>query len=84
MGWYDGHDMGGGAWWFMGGFWLLVLALLALVVIKLLPSRTSDASSAARETPEDILDRRFARGEIDAAAYQEQRSVLEQSRGRRR
>jgi putative membrane protein len=52
--------------------------------VRLLPSRHHTQSGpASSETPEEILDRRFARGEIDVETYQAQRAALSESRGER-
>lgn len=80
MGGYGG--MGGGAWAFMGIFWVALLVLIVFLVVRLLPSG-GRRDPAGPESPEEILDRRFARGELDAEAYQAQRSALSSVRGRR-
>lgn len=80
MGWYD-HSMGWGAWLGMGLFWLLLLALIVFLVVRLLPSSDRPATGQYREAPEDILDRRFAQGEIDEQTYAAQRAALAQHRG---
>jgi putative membrane protein len=82
MGWYSG--MGWGAWVFMGGFWLVLLALIVWLVVRLLPSSDRSSTAGSGESPEDILDRRFARGEIDEQTYTAQRSALATARGSRR
>ena len=82
MGWY-GHGAGWGAWLGMGAFWLALLALIVFLIVRLLPSRDRPAGSAP-EPPEDILDRRFARGEIDEQTYAAQRAALAEHRGTRR
>jgi putative membrane protein len=81
MGWY-GDGMGYGAWIFMGLFWLALLAVIIWVVMRLLPTYR-DGESRKLDSPENILDRRFARGEIDAETYQAQRDVLTSARGPR-
>lgn len=83
MGWYGG-GMGYGAWMFMGVFWLVLLGLIIWAVVRLLPARGgSRGSRPEQDTPEEILDRRFARGEIDLETYQAQRSALAAARGPR-
>ena len=82
MGWYGG-GMGFGGWLFMGLFWVALLALIVWLVVQLLPSRNRPVSGQG-ESPEDILDRRFARGEIDEQTYTAQRAVLANTRGSRR
>jgi putative membrane protein len=82
MGWYGG-GMGLGAWLFMGGFWVLLLVGIVWLVVHLLPggSRTSTPQSPSAQ---EILDARFARGEIDEQAYAAARSALAAARGQGR
>jgi putative membrane protein len=82
MGWY-GMSMGLSGWLFMGLFWLALLVLVVWLVVRLLPSRERPASGG-QDSPEEILDRRFARGEIDEQTYAAQRAVLANARGPRR
>ncbi len=82
MGWY-GPGMGFGAWLFMGLFWLVLLGVIVWAVVRLLPGGHDSSGTSARETPEEILDRRFARGELDVETYQAQRAALAQARGER-
>jgi putative membrane protein len=82
MGGY-GTGMGWGAWLFMGGFWVLLLVLIVWLVVRLLPTGSRPAQSGG-ESPEEILDRRFARGEIDEHAYAVARAALTATRGPRR
>jgi putative membrane protein len=79
MGWYGG--MGLWAWLFMGTFWVALLALIVWLVVRLLPSGSRPPVSTGVESPEDILDRRFARGEIDEQSYAAQRAALAAHRG---
>jgi putative membrane protein len=79
MGWYGG-GMGYGAWMFMGLFWLVLLGLVIWAVVRLLPDRRHDQRRDV-DSPEEILDRRFARGEIDLDTYQAQRTALAAMRG---
>lgn len=81
--------MGYGGWGFMpmGGMlgmvllWVVLLALVVWAVSRLLPGRRpGGGSSEPMETPEQILDRRFARGEIDLETYQAQRTALTNAR----
>jgi len=68
----------------MGVFWLLLLAVIVFAVVRLLPGASASEShrdsTARRESPEDILDRRFAHGELDLETYQQQRTALAQHR----
>ena len=72
MGWYQ-DGMGWGGWLLMT---LAMVAFWALVVFAVVALFRSDAPGAARRTPEQILDERLARGEIDAAEYQARRDAL--------
>jgi putative membrane protein len=82
MGWYGG-GMGSGMWLFMGLFWVALLALIVWLVVQLLPSRNRPAPGG-HDPAQEILDRRFARGEIDEQTYAAQRAVLADTRGSRR
>ena len=64
-------------------FWLVLIALIVWAVSRLLPGRQvrQRQSQSAEETPEEILDRRFARGEVDLETYQLQRAALVSARG---
>jgi putative membrane protein len=78
MHWYDGWGMMGG-WWFM----LLLTILLIVGIVWLVRAvgansttrRHSDAPP--RQTPEEILQERYARGEIDRDEYEERRQGLQ-------
>ena len=82
MGGY-GSGMGAGAWMLMGLFWVLLLALIFWAVIKMRP-RSGGAQRPTQGTPEEILDRRFASGELDVETYQAQRKALADARGNQR
>jgi putative membrane protein len=70
----------GNGWWgfVMGLVMLLFVALLVVGIVVLVRS----SSGAPRSTEPsggralDILDERFARGEIDAKEYEERRRIL--------
>lgn len=89
MRWY-GAGMGAGAWIFMGLFWVLLIGVIIWLVIRLLPStshsdgqRTAPRQEPAQDSPLDILDRRFASGEIELETYRAQRAALLEARGGR-
>jgi putative membrane protein len=81
MNWYGG-GMGGGAWLFMGLLWLALIGLIVWLVVRLLPGSKPDNDT--RESAEEILDRRFAMGEIDVDTYKAQRSALVAAQAGRR
>jgi putative membrane protein len=76
----DWHHDGPG-WWivFVALFWILVIGSL----VWLLRARGPWGPPRAvghRETALDVLERRYARGEIDVDEYRERRSVLSEGR----
>jgi len=80
--------MGGAAWIFMGLFWIALIASIIWLVVRLLPSNGHAGATppappllSAQESPVDILDRRFAQGEIDLETYQAHRAALIAARG---
>jgi len=80
MGW---GGLGVGGMIGMVVFWLVLIALIVWAVSRLLPGRQGHrtASQPGQETPEETLDRRFARGEVDLETYQMQRAALATARG---
>ncbi len=87
MGGYgNGVGMGAGGWIAMTVFLIALLVLVVWGVTRLLPAagRGPDAGAPRAETPEEILDRRFALGEIDEEAYQRQRTQITSARTARR
>ncbi|OLZ69057.1 hypothetical protein AV521_19745 [Streptomyces sp. IMTB 2501] len=75
-------DGGGWAWMaFMPLLWIALIALAVWAVIRLVqhPASRGEGTSrgpAPKETPEEILDRRYASGEIDTDTYTEARKQL--------
>ncbi|GAA1045120.1 hypothetical protein GCM10009566_69140 [Streptomyces murinus] len=81
------EDSGGGWVWmaFMPLVWIALLGLLGWAMLRLTRHHGGqERGSAARETPEEILDRRFASGEIDAETYTDARERLAAHRGKSR
>jgi putative membrane protein len=66
-------------------FWVVLIAAIVWAVSRLLPGRQAPPSPsvAGQDTPEDILARRYARGEIDLETYQTQRAALSTARNER-
>jgi putative membrane protein len=76
MGW--GYGMGGG-WLIMTLSWVLLIAILVGLVMWIFPRdpRRGSASSVPQQpSPQEILDRRLARGEIDVETYRLLREEL--------
>ena len=96
MGLYGG-GMGGGLWILMGLFWIGLIVAIIWLVTRLVPSNGPASGPAvapqptsallpapgfaAYESPVEILDRRFAQGEIDLETYQAHRAALLAARG---
>jgi putative membrane protein len=87
MGWWGPGGMmegGLGAWAFVRMlvpflFGAGLLVLLVWAVLRLVSPGPGDAGrEAPEESAEEILRRRFARGEIDAEEYEERRRLLEE------
>jgi putative membrane protein len=83
-----GMGWGGMGWGGMIGmvvFWIVLIAAIVWAVTRLLPGRQAPSGppSSGQESPEDILDRRYARGEIDLETYQAQRAALASARNER-
>ena len=77
-----GYGMGAGGWvgWIaMAVFWIGLIALVGWGVSRAFPSGNGrdDTSGAPRpESPAEVLDRRYAAGEIDEDRYQAMRATL--------
>jgi putative membrane protein len=75
-----GDDWGSGWGWMMVVMPLVWIAITAVIVWAVLrvtqPLANPGSDQPGRETPQEILDRRFAAGEIDADAYTEAKAHL--------
>ena len=75
------HDWWTGGGWGMGFGWLFMLLPLALFIILVLILVRSYDSDRGRmpppKTAREILDERFAKGEIDREEYEMRRKVLD-------
>lgn len=78
-----GYGMGAGGWIAMALFWIGVIGLVVWLIVRAFPgSRRDDAVGSGQpgETPEQVLDRRFAAGEVDVATYESMRATLRANR----
>ena len=76
---YWGHEMmGWGGGFFMIIFWVAIIVGIALLAKWLLAVSGKDAGSAAKESPIEILKRRYAEGEIGKEEFEEKKRDLEQ------
>ncbi len=70
-------DMGGGVWW----LWMIVPTLVVLGLIWWGIVWSGDhRRTDYRDSPRDILDRRYAAGDIDREEYERRRRDLAGSR----
>lgn len=75
MDWNDGSGwMNGNGMWMMLLFWGVFMAVVVWAVLR---KTRSGVSAMSAESPRQILERRFAAGEVDAEQYGEARRVLE-------
>ena len=63
-------------WFGMGLWWLLLVALVVALGVLAFRRAGSDNPSAPRETARDILDKRYARGEIGRDEYEQKKRDL--------
>src|SRR5262245_9083981 len=58
-------------------FWIVLLGVIVWAVVRIVQRPTDRwPAEQRRETPQEILDRRFASGEIDAETYTQARDRL--------
>lgn len=81
MNWGNGWDGGWGAWLIMFPIMLIFWGAVAWVVVAAMRNlggsgHASNPSAPARPDAMQILDERFAGGEIDAQEYRERRDAL--------
>lgn len=77
--WCDWNTMGFFGWSMMIVFWGAVVFLVAWGIRALGASRSDTKSSAL-----EVLQRRYAAGEIDGDEFEERRRLLEDSMGKTR
>jgi putative membrane protein len=75
-----GDGLGPVMWLFLGMFWIALIAVIVFVAVKLLTASADDDGRAGPESPEQILDRLFALGEIDEDTYRSRRAALGEMR----
>lgn len=77
MGGWGYGDMGAWGWVSMTVLWVAIIVLVVWVVARLFPRREDPTRPPERaERPEEILDGRLARGEIDTETYTQLRATL--------
>lgn len=78
----DGYGTGAGGWTIMILTWVALIAIVGLVIARLFPSRDVERPTAATPapTPQQVIDERLAKGEIDVEAYERIRGTLSGSK----
>jgi len=79
QGYYDHHGWGMMNSWFGGAIMWIIIFLLILLVVYLFIRVTRGPSApyeAGRETPLDIVKKRYAKGEISKAQFEEMKKDL--------
>jgi putative membrane protein len=77
MHWY--HDMMGWGGGFGMIFFWIVLIVIIVIMVRLLftkTNKTNEERTEHKETPLEILKRRYASGEIDKAEFEEKKKDL--------
>lgn len=73
-----GMGMGGGFMWLMPFFWLVLLGILIWFVVSLVRGDVHASGNKSRnKSPLEILNERYAKGEIDTEEFVERRGKLE-------
>jgi putative membrane protein len=73
---WDGHMTTGG--WIISIIWMLiVIALVVWLIIWLQSSRSRSGLSGSAASPNEILDRRLASGELSIEEYERLATALE-------
>lgn len=78
---WESYGMGGWAWGF-GALVLIGVVILAVVLVRVFspsrahPSHDLSALSGSAASPKQILDERYARGELTTEEYRERLSAL--------
>lgn len=73
----DWHHDGPGWWFLFPLFWVLVIAGLFFLFRRRGPWSPHRYYQPPRESAAELLERRFAAGEISGEEYRERRSVLD-------
>jgi len=66
-----------GGMWFSWLFWIVLFALIIWLIVNMSNrSQKNSDSDSAKETPLDILKKRYATGEIDKKEFEEKKKDL--------
>jgi putative membrane protein len=70
------HDHMGGGWWLLWGTLMMIVVLAAIALVVWLIVRNVQSGTGSARSARDILNDRYARGEIDTDEYEERMSKL--------
>ncbi len=75
---YYGHPMWSGGWghMFMGWGMMAVFMIAVIVIVLFLIKGFTGSDRAPSSTAMDLLNERYARGEIDTAEYNERKNTI--------
>ncbi len=71
---HDFNFFGGG--WMMFVWWFLIIALV-IVAVRAVMNSGQSSQRQRKETPMEILKRRYAKGEIDEEEFQRRKQELQ-------
>ena len=71
---FDGHNWMWGMHWL---WWIVWIAIGALVVFLILRGRSAGGRPPSGESPLEILERRYAAGEITTEEFEDRKKRLE-------
>lgn len=68
----------GGAWFGMGLWWVLILVLIVVGAGALFSHTRNNGAAGSFPSAREVLDTRYARGEIDRQEYEQKKRDLTQ------
>ncbi len=75
---YDHGSMMGGMWFFSILFWVLIIGAVVFMTKWLLQrEQNEDGSGINQESALDILQKRYAKGEIDQETFEQMKKHIE-------
>ena len=72
---HDGFFMGG--MWFGWFFWIVIIGLIVYLIFRLTNQKTDNQNIQSNETPLDVLNKRYARGEISKDEFDRMKLDIE-------
>ena len=78
--WYGIHE-GTGWWMLFGGAWIISWGVVIALVVWVVQAMTGRGDKPAEEDPQEIIQRRYARGEITREQFEDIKATLSSGRG---